>query len=38
MEALFAGDIVPKNPDAIRKFMQYIPYWAGDLADDMEYP
>lgn len=29
-EALNAGDIVLANPDASRKFMGYLPYWAGD--------
>ncbi len=29
-EALVSGDIVPRNANASRKFMQYIPYWAGD--------
>lgn len=35
-EALNAGDIVPADPNASRKFRQYIPYWAGDLADGQE--
>ncbi len=33
-EALAAGSIVPLDPNASRKFMQYVPYWAGDSADD----
>lgn len=36
-EALDAGDIVPANPNAGRKFMEYHPYWAGDVADGQEY-
>ncbi len=36
-EALAAGDIVPANPNAGRKFMEYFPYWAGGAADDQEY-
>ncbi|MCY3595458.1 MAG: putative DNA binding domain-containing protein [Bacteroidetes bacterium] len=36
-EALAAGDIVPANPNAGRKFMEYLPYWAGGAADGQEY-
>ena len=36
-EALDAGDIVPANPNAGRKFMEYHPYWAGDVEDGQEY-
>ena len=36
-EALAAGDIVPVNPNAGRKFMEYLPYWAGGAADSHEH-
>ena len=32
-EALDAGEIVPANPNAGRKFMGYLPYWAGSTTD-----
>lgn len=36
-EALESGDIIPANPNAGRKFMEYIPCWAGDSAESQEY-
>ncbi|MCY3629068.1 MAG: putative DNA binding domain-containing protein [Bacteroidota bacterium] len=36
-EALAAGDIVPANPNAGRRFMEYLPYWAGGDADGQGY-
>ncbi|MDE2770290.1 MAG: hypothetical protein OXI44_03805 [Bacteroidota bacterium] len=32
-EALVAGDIVPVNPNAGRKFMEYLPYWVGSATE-----
>lgn len=36
-EALAAGDIVPVNPNAGRKFMEYLPYWAGGATESHEH-
>ena len=36
-EALAAGDIVPANPNAGRRFMEYLPYWVGGDADGQGY-